>query len=248
MPLLFCSLDETVRIEELTGTSGADADLFDCRSLCSASGLMPAMSLESHAHSQLQQQRGRDSEREKEARIAELEQQALARQQEQSELRQVVSILTVCECANHSRHRRVTRTRVIFAIAILHIVSPAFRPKRRLCGKKTKRSTGVCLAHVSALALRAATCSPKWPSTDCTILRLYSASKLASRYRKRTATRASSRVAAASRPRHRRAHCRLLQPTSDEPLVMSRPARRREQLCEWWSRSSLKWRASARRN
>ena len=62
------SLDETVRIDELTG--GSHMDLADCRSLCSASGVAVSVSLEPQS-----QQR--------EARIAELEFQALARQQEQ---------------------------------------------------------------------------------------------------------------------------------------------------------------------
>ena len=74
------SLDETVRIDDMTG--GSHMDLADCRSLCSASGVAASMSFEPHSQ-------------QKEARIAELEFQALARQQEQSELRQLVSILTV---------------------------------------------------------------------------------------------------------------------------------------------------------
>ena len=103
------SLDETVRIDELIG--GSHMDLVDCRSLCSASGVAASVALEP----QWQQ---------REARIAELELQALARQQEHSELRQLVSILTVqysiivnvalqryiAFCICDTRHTRVGRS------------------------------------------------------------------------------------------------------------------------------------------
>lgn len=74
------SLDETVRIDELTG--GSHMDLTDCRSLCSASGVAPSGALELQSP-------------QRQVRSAEFEFQARARQQELSELRQLVSILTV---------------------------------------------------------------------------------------------------------------------------------------------------------